>query len=290
MSRSARTVLVLAVVGAAAVLSAGLRVASARAADPQQPSDLAAAISDYADSQVEAATAQADAIVAQASQAQVPAPAVPTAAGVPAPPSEPAVPPPPAVVPQPPVAAGPVEIPAIANGQPVSPAIVLPVMPSGTLGLPDAGRTVGHDLEGMTSRQKRTVRAKTTVVGHARILRLDVQSSTSASWSSSSSSARSVARSSVRSSVESSTTGSGRSQRPAPPKVPLPFPPLPPNAPAPNSGATPTGGSGGQGALLIFFVAVAVLVLFGVHRLLRKVHWSNLRMPRRGAALPWRPG
>jgi hypothetical protein len=90
--------------------------------------------------------------------------------------------------------------------------------------------------------------------------------------------------------VQSSTSGRGRSPRPAPSKVPLPFPPLPPNAPAPNSGATQTGGSGGQGALLIFFVALAALVLFGIHRLLRKVHWSNLRMPRRGAVLPWRPG
>jgi Na+/H+-translocating membrane pyrophosphatase len=36
--------------------------------------------------------------------------------------------------------------------------------------------------------------------------------------------------------------------------------------------------------------ALAALVLFGIHRLLRKVHWSNLRMPRRGAVLPWRPG
>jgi hypothetical protein len=51
-----------------------------------------------------------------------------------------------------------------------------------------------------------------------------------------------------------------------------------------------TGGGGGQGALLLFFVPVAALLIFGIHRLLRRVHWSGLRMPRRGAALPWRPG
>jgi hypothetical protein len=128
------------------------------------------------------------------------------------------------------------------------------------------------------------------VVAHATVSRLDIHTSTSAAWSSSSSSVRSEAHSSVRSSVQSSTSGGGRSQRPGPRKAPRPFPPLPPNAPAPNSGATQTGGSGGQGALLIFFIPLAALVLFGIHRLLRKVHWSNLRMPRRGAALPWRPG
>jgi hypothetical protein len=90
--------------------------------------------------------------------------------------------------------------------------------------------------------------------------------------------------------VKSSASG-GRSQPPADPNGPLPFPPLSPNAPAPpNSGVSPSGGAGGQGALLLLFVPVAALVLFGIHRLLRRVHWSGLRMPRRGAALPWRPG
>lgn len=283
MTRGARTILVLAIVGAAVALSAGPRVASAQAADPQQPSNLAAAISDYANAQVDAAMAEADAIVTQASQVQVPAPA-------PAAPSSEAV-----AVPSPTdvvaaVSAGPVEIPASATGQPGSPVTVLPVMPSGTLGTPGAGRAVRHELDAAPPRPKSTVRSKTTIVTHASVSRLDIRTSTSTSWSSSSSSARSVAQSSVHSSVKSSTSSGGRSQRPAPPKTPLPFPPLPPNAPAPNSGATQPGGSGGQGVLLIFFVALAVLVLFGIHRLLRKVHWSNLRMPRRGTTLPWRPG
>jgi hypothetical protein len=99
-----------------------------------------------------------------------------------------------------------------------------------------------------------------------------------------------MARATVHSSVKSTASG-GRSQPPADPRAPLPFPPLAPNAPAPpNSGVSSTGGGGGLGALLLFFVPVAALVIFGIHRLLRRVHWSGLRMPRRGAALPWRPG
>jgi hypothetical protein len=99
-----------------------------------------------------------------------------------------------------------------------------------------------------------------------------------------------MAQATVHSSVKSTASG-GRSQPRADPRAPLPFPPLTPNAPAPpSSGVSSTGGGGGQGALLLFFVPVAALVLFGIHRLLRKVHWSGLRMPRRGAVLPWRPG
>ena len=283
MSRGARKTLVVVAVGAAVGLSGGLRVTAARAADGQQASVLAAAIDDYANAQVDAAMTEANAVVAQATQVEVALPAAPNEPVV----SEPRS----ASVGQPAsVAVGPVEIPAIATGQAGSPQTVLPVMPSGTLGLSGAGRPTRHHVARVAHRLRTTVRVRKTVSRGATILRLDVRESSSAGWSSSSSSARSVARSSVHSSVQSSTSGRGRSPRPAPSKVPLPFPPLPPNAPAPNSGATQTGGSGGQGALLIFFVALAALVLFGIHRLLRKVHWSNLRMPRRGAVLPWRPG
>ena len=283
MTRGARWILVLVVAGGAFAVSAGPRVAAARAADPQQSSDLATAISDYANAQVDATMAEADAVIAQAVQT----PTVPSGTG--SPPSLPQPPAPPTAVDvQAPVTAGPVEITASMTGQPASPEALVPVVPSGILGSPATARP-RHDLGAMTPPRKSAIRTKTRVVSHATILHVDVRTSTSAQWSSSSSSARSVAESSVRSSVRSSTSG-GRSQRPAPPKVPRPFPPFPPNAPAPNSGATQTGGSGGQGALLIFFVALAALVLFGIHRLLRKVHWSNLRMPRRGAVLPWRPG
>ena len=285
MTRGARWILVLVVAGGAFAVSAGPRVAAARAADPQQSSDLATAISDYANAQVDATMAEADAVIAQAVQT----PTVPSGTG--SPPSSPQPPAPPTAVDvQAPVTAGPVEITASMTGQPASPEALVPVVPSGILGSPATARP-RHDLGAMTPPRKSAIRTKTRVVSHATILHVDVRTttSTSAQWSSSSSSARSVAESSVRSSVRSSTSG-GRSQRPAPPKVPRPFPPFPPNAPAPNSGATQSGGSGGQGALLIFFVALAALVLFGIHRLLRKVHWSNLRMPRRGAVLPWRPG
>src|ERR671930_415390 len=283
MTRGARWILVLVVAGGAFAVSAGPRVAAARAADPQQSSDLATAISDYANAQVDATMAEADAVIAQAVQT----PTVPSGTG--SPPSSPQPPAPPTAVDvQAPVTAGPVEITASMTGQPASPEALVPVVPSGILGSPATARP-RHDLGAMTPPRKSAIRTKTRVVSHATILHVDVRTSTSAQWSSSSSSARSVAESSVRSSVRSSTSG-GRSQRPAPPKVPRPFPPFPPNAPAPNSGATQTGGSGGQGALLIFFVALAALVLFGIHRLLRKVHWSNLRMPRRGAVLQWRQG
>jgi hypothetical protein len=88
-----------------------------------------------------------------------------------------------------------------------------------------------------------------------------------------------------------SSTSSGRSQRSNAPKAPLPFSPFQPNAPAPpSSGASSSGGGGGQGALLTFSVILAALLIVGIHRLLRKVHWSGLRMPGRGAALPWKPG
>ena len=283
MTRGARWILFLVVVGGVLAVSAGPRVAAARAADPQQSSDLATAINDYANAEVDAAMVEADAVIAQAVQAPT------VSGGTGSPPSSPQPPPPTALDVQAPVTAGPVEITASVTGQPASPEALVPVVPSGILGSPATARP-RHDLGAMTPPRKSAVRTKTRVVSHATILHVDVRTSTSAQWSSSSSSARSVAESSVRSSVRSSTSGGGRSQRPAPPKVPRPFPPFPPNAPAPNSGATQTGGSGGQGALLIFFVALAALVLFGIHRLLRKVHWSNLRMPRRGAVLPWRPG
>jgi hypothetical protein len=284
MTRGARWILVLVVVGGALAVSAGPRVAAAGAADPQQSSDLATAINDYTNAQVDAAMVEADAVIAQAVQAPT------VSGGTGSPPSSPQPPPPTTALDvQAPVTAGPVEITASVTGQPASPEALVPVVPSGILSSPATARP-RHDLGAMTPPRKSAVRTKTRVVSHATILHVDVRTSTSAQWSSSSSSARSVAESSVRSSVRSSTSGGGRSQRPAPPKVPRPFPPFPPNAPAPNSGATQTGGSGGQGALLIFFVALAALVLFGIHRLLRKVHWSNLRMPRRGAVLPWRPG
>jgi hypothetical protein len=42
--------------------------------------------------------------------------------------------------------------------------------------------------------------------------------------------------------------------------------------------------------LLIFSVVLAAFVIAGIYVLLRRVHWSGLRMPGRGAALPWKPG
>jgi hypothetical protein len=283
MTLGARWILVLGVVAAAIALSAGPRVSSARAAGAQE-SDLATTISDYANAQVDTGMAEADAVVAEAVQGAA-APSAPEAS--PPQPQPPASPAPSPVDPPAPVVVGTVEVPAVATEQPTTQVTI--VIPPGIVDSPGASRP-RHALETMTPRPKSTVQTKAKVVSRAKILRVDVRTSTSASWSSSSTSARSVAESSVRSSVRSSTSGGRRSERPATPKVPLPFPPFPPNAPAPNSGASQSGGSGGQGALLIFFVALAALVLFGIHRLLRKVHWSNLRMPRRGAVLPWRPG
>jgi hypothetical protein len=296
MSWGARTTLVLAVVGAAIGISLWPRVAAARAADSNQPSDLAAAITDYANSQVDAATAEANSIAAEAVSVEVPATAAPS-------PTAPVSSPAPSdggtmsgagtIVAETMSADGqaPPEPSATTAAVPSpTPSEIWPAMPSGTLGLAGAGRTVQHDFAPTAPRRhKNAVRARAAVVTRSNVSRLDVQASTSASWSSSSTSAGSVARSSVRSSVRSSASGGGRSQRSAPPRSPLPFPPFSPNSP-PNSGAAQTGGSGGQGASLIFFVGIAALVLFGIHRLLRKVHWSNLRMPRRGAVLPWRPG
>ena len=183
------------------------------------------------------------------------------------------------------VGAGPIEL--LVTPEPTPPAPL-----AGGAGWPlNIGSAAQHDLErsAQKSKPKAVTRASRSTISRSAFLRVELRTSATATAETSSSSARAVARSTVHSSQQSSGS-SGRSQRPAAPKAPLPFPPFPPNAPAPNSGASQTGGGGGQGALLIFFVPLAALVIFGIHRLLRRVHWSGLRMPRRGAALPWRPG
>jgi hypothetical protein len=209
---------------------------------------------------------------------QATAPAAESTAPSSAPPSDPAT-----------VAgAGQVEVLSVSpQPQPIAPTTPVAVVVIGAP--PILGPVARHHLERSVQRAKAVVRTSRSVVSRSTSLHVELRTSATAIEATSSSSAKSAARSTVRSTVKGSASGS-RSPRPTAPNGPRPFPPFPPNAPAPNSGVSSTGGGGGQGALLIFFVPVAALVLFGIHRLLRRVHWSDLRMPRRGAALPWRPG
>ena len=287
MTRCARAALFFGAFAAAIVIGAWPRTASAHASETPQPADLAAGITAYANSEVDAAMAEVNAITSQTAGVELSATSTPSTAGgqAPAPAAEDAAPPPaspsdpvtvvgtdPVVV----LAAAPQPIP---GAPPVVAAVPLPV-----------GPVAQHDLERSAQRPKGVTRMSRSIVSRSRFLRVELRTSATATEETSSSSAHSVARSAVRSTVKSSASG-GRSQRPAAPNGPLPLPPFPPNAPAPpNSGVSSTGGGGGQGALLIFFVPLAALVIFGIHRLLRRVHWSDLRMPRRGAVLPWRPG
>ena len=292
MTGGGKAVLFFVAFAAAIVLGAGPRIASAQAAGPPQPPDLAAGITEYANAEVDAAMAESAAAVSQVTDVPSAAP-TPTAGvqttSLPQPTSLPteATTARPASTGDPPTAvgAGPIELL-------VTPEPIPPVPLAGGAGLPlNIGPVVQHDLErsSQKSKPKAVTRASRSTVSRSAFLRVELRTSATATAETSSSSARTEARSTVHSSQQSSGS-SGQSQRPAAPKAPLPFPPFPPNAPAPNSGASQTGGGGGQGALLIFFVPLAALVIFGIHRLLRRVHWSDLRMPRRGAALPWRPG
>lgn len=285
MTRGAKAALFFAALAAAIGFCAGPRVASTRAAGPPvQPTDLAAGITDYASSQVDAAMAESGAVVAQVAQIELPvASTTPTVGGQAT--SAPAgdAPPPSAPTVDPPLAVGPGPVVILAAPEPIPPAPL-----AGTPLYP--GPVARHDLEQSAQKTKVVIHKSRSIVSRSTFLRAELSSSATASDETSSSSSQSTAQSTVRSSVKSSASG-GRSQPPADPTGPLPFPPLSPNAPAPpNSGVSPSGGAGGQGALLLLFVPLAALAIFGIHRLLRKVHWSGLRMPRRGAVLPWRPG
>jgi hypothetical protein len=292
MTGGAKAAVFFAAFAAAIVLGAGPRIASAQAAGPSQPPDLAAGITDYANAEVDAAMAESAAVVSQVTGVELPsAPPTPTAdvqpTSLPQTTSlrteETTAPPASTADPATAVGAGPIELL-------VTPGPIPPAPLAGGADLPlNIGPVVRHDLERSAQKPKAVTRASRSTIRRSAFLRVELRTSATAVAETSSSSARTMARSTVRSSNQSSDS-SGRSQRPAAPKAPLPFPPFPPNAPAPNSGVSQTGGGGGQGALLIFFVPLAALVIFGIHRLLRRVHWSGLRMPRRGAALPWRPG
>ena len=287
MTRGAKAGLFFGAFAAAVVFGAGSRIASAQAAGPPQPTDLAAGITDYVNTEVDAAMAASAAVVSQASNVELPAAPTPTAGVQTTSPASQDTTSTSASMSGPPTAvgAGPIEL--LAAPEPI------PSPLAGVAGSPmDAGPVVQHDLErsAQKPKPKAVVRTSRSIVRRGTFLRVEVRTSATATGETSSSSAQAVARSTVRSTVKSSASG-GRSQRPADRNGPLPFPPFPPNAPAPpNSGVSSTGSGGGQGALLLFFVPVAALVIFGIHRLLRRVHWSDLRMPRRGAALPWRPG
>jgi hypothetical protein len=288
MSHGARAPVFLGVLAAAIVVGAWPRTALAQASGPPQPADLAAGITAYANADVDAAMAEASAAYSQVAGAessvispastaesttggQAPVPAPQNGAPSSAPPSDPMTV----------VGTEPVEVVAAS----LSP--ILPPPPLFAAGPPPrAGPIPQHDLERSAQKPKGVIRTSRSTVSSGASVRVQLQTSIITGQTSS---ARTMVRSTVRSSERSSGSG-GRSQRPAVPKAPLPFPPFPPNAPTPNSGASLTGGGGGQGALLIFFVPVAALVIFGIHRLLRRVPWSGLRMPRRGAVLPWRPG
>ncbi len=294
MTGAGKAVLFFAAFAAAIVLGAGPRIVSAQAAGPPQPPDLAAGITEYANAEVDAAMAESAAVVSEVTYVELPSAAPTPTAGVQttSPPQTTSQPTEDttarsASTPHPPTAvgAGPIEL--LVTTEPIP-----PVPLAGGAGSPlNIGPVVQHDLErsAQKSRPKAVTRASRSTVSRSAFLRVELRTSATATAETSSGSARTEARSTVHSSQQSSGS-SGQSRQPAAPKAPLPFPPFPPNAPAPNSGASQTGGGGGQGALLIFFVPLAALVIFGIHRLLRRVHWSGLRMPRRGAALPWRPG
>jgi hypothetical protein len=291
MTAGARAALFVGALAAAIVLGAGWKIAAAQAAGPQQPPDLAGEVIAYANSEANAAMAEANAVSSQVPSVQVSVTAQPSTAGdqATAPAAEntapsSASPSDPATVP----GAGQVEVLSVSpQPQPIAPTTPVAVVVVGAP--PLLGPVARHHLERSAHRAKAVVRTSRSVVSRNTSLHVELGTSATAIEATSSSSAKSVARSTVRSTVKGSASG-GRSPRPAAPDGPRPFPPFPPNAPAPNSGVSSTGGGGGQGALLIFFVPVAALVIFGIHRLLRRVHWSDLRMPRRGAALPWRPG
>jgi hypothetical protein len=288
MTRGAKTVLFVGAF-AAAILGAGSRIASAQAAGPPQPTDLASGITDYASSEVDAAMAESAAVVSQVSDVELPMVAsTPTAGVQTASPPVGDTTPPSASLADPPtaVAAGPIEL--LATQEPTPPAPLAGAVDSPLNAVPSAQ----HDLEQQLAQKptpKAALRASRSIVRDTS-LRVELRASAAATGGTSSSFSHTVVRSTARSSVKNSASGV-HSQRPRGRNGRLPIPPLPPNAPAPpNSGVSSTGGGGGQGALLIFFVPLAALVIFGIHRLLRRVHWSDLRMPRRGAVLPWRPG
>lgn len=286
MTVAPRAALFCAAFAAAIVFAAGSRIAAAQASGPPQPADLATEITAYANSQVDAAVAEANAVSSQVAgvQLSVPSPASTVDNPATAPAAEDAAPP--SGSPSDPVAvvgADPVEVLAV-SPQPIPPAPPIDFVVS----LPGVAPGAQHHLERSAQGPKAVTRTSRSIVSRTSSLRVELRAS--AAEETSSSSAYTMARATVHSSVKSTASG-GRSQPPADPRAPLPFPPLAPNAPAPpNSGVSSTGGGGGLGALLLFFVPVAALVIFGIHRLLRRVHWSGLRMPRRGAALPWRPG
>jgi hypothetical protein len=84
---------------------------------------------------------------------------------------------------------------------------------------------------------------------------------------------------------------SGHRKRATRSAAPNPLPPSLPAPAAPGTGASAAGQGGGVGGLVLTgFAALAALIVLGIPLLLRKVYWSDLRMPRRFAALPWRPG
>lgn len=285
--------------GVAIALSAGPGIASAWADGPPQPQDLSAGISAYVTSQLNAAMAESNAAFSDAVQVQRSAPE-PEAAPAPAP----ADPAPEAQQPDLSPAADPGSVEITAALPPAAAPAATPVIvgPSPTDGVTEGidpflvvGTAAGHDLEHLTAQSKRVSGARDKIVERSRSsLRVGLRTSTTGTAATSSSFASAESRSSVRSTVRSTVKSSGSgggSRTPAAPKAPLPFPPFPPNAPAPpNSGASSTGGGGGNGALLVFSVILAAFVLLGVHRLLRRVHWSDLRMLGRGSALPWKPG
>jgi hypothetical protein len=286
MTVGARAALFCVAFAAAIVLAAGSRIDAALASGPPQSADLAAEITAYANSQVDAAVAEANAASSTVAgvQLSVPSPASTVDGQAPAPAAGDAAP----------TSGSPSDPVTVVSGEPVevlavSPQPIPPAPPIDFAGsLPGAGPVAQHDLERSVQRPKGVIRTSRSIVSRNSSVRVELR--TSATEETSSSSAHAMARSTVHSSVKSDASG-GRSQPPADPRAPLPFPPLAPNAPVPpNSGVSSTGGGGGQGALLLLFVPVAALVIFGIHRLLRKVHWSGLRMPRRGAVLPWRPG
>jgi hypothetical protein len=238
--------------------------------------------------------AESTAAFSEAVQVQAPAP---ESVASPAPAQTDAAPAAPGPDPAPVAETGPVEITAALPSPAPAPAIVAPTerAPAGIDPFLRVGIAAVNDLERLTEHAKSVSppRGK-TVIRSTSSLRVELRTSTSGTVATGSSFAsaesRSSVRSSVRSTVKSSASG-GRSRTPAAPKAPLPFPPFPPNAPAPpSSGASSTGGGGGNGALLVFSVVLAAFVFAGIHRLLRRVHWSDLRMPGRGAVLPWKPG
>jgi hypothetical protein len=279
--------LFFAALAVAIALSAGPRIASARAEGPPQPQGLADGITAYATSEINAAMAKSTAAFSDAVQVQISAPA-PVASPVPAAAAPVTSGPTPVAEP------GSVEITAALPSSASPPAIVVPtpteLAPEGIDPFLRVGTPARENLERVTVHKSVSRTTGNTIVRSTSSLRVELGTSTTGTAATGSSFVSAESRSSVRSTVKSSAS-SGRSRTPAAPKAPLPFPPFPPNAPAPpSSGASSTGGGGGNGALLVFSVVLAAFVIAGIIRLLRRVHWSDLRMPGRGAALPWKPG